>query len=150
MAEDDRADAEGAAPRDRKGGLGVHLRGGGIQPDTYPETAGQPGWCPMSQGEVCPRAGRRGQKGPQVESFSLFGSILELACLYFDLMRVADSARNRRFLQPASGELADFYFCCSFSFDTFCLSTMKVPVSTKLGSGENGFCAKLAVRDAGM
>src|ERR1700754_842744 len=75
MAEDNRADAEGAAPRNREGRLGIHLRGGGIQPDAHAETTGQLGWCRMSQGKKCAHARPKHAKGPPVKALSLFGRI---------------------------------------------------------------------------
>lgn len=38
MAEDDRAIAEGSASRNLQGGLGVHLRGRGLQLSPYEES----------------------------------------------------------------------------------------------------------------
>src|SRR5262249_13856558 len=73
MAEDYRSYAEGAASRNPESGLGVHLRGRRLQPGADAESAGQPGWCRMSQGRSVPA---RGQNEPQIETLMHFqGSV---------------------------------------------------------------------------
>ena len=62
MAEDHRADAEGAASGPGEGGLGVHVRGGGLQLGADEESAGQLSWCRMSQGRSVPARAKAGKK----------------------------------------------------------------------------------------
>src|SRR5438876_10084126 len=97
MAEDDRADAEGAASGNREGGLGVHLRGGGLQSGADAKVAGQPGWCGMSQGSSVPERGQSGQKGPQIDQVTLLRRSSGVRCLRSGTITVANFAEKRRF-----------------------------------------------------
>ena len=49
-------------------GLGVHLHSGGIQLREDEESAAEFGWFRLSEGEVCPHAGKAAKKGPAVTS----------------------------------------------------------------------------------
>src|SRR5437660_220197 len=62
VAQNDRGDAEGAASGHSQGRLGIHLRGGGVQPGADAKPAGQPGWCRMSQGISIPARGESEEK----------------------------------------------------------------------------------------
>ena len=97
MAEDDRPDAEGAASGNRQGRLGVHICRGGVQPGADAQTAGQSGWCSMSQGRSVPARGQSGRKGPQIEQVSHLRGNLGAVCLQFGIMKVTDFAREDRF-----------------------------------------------------
>ena len=97
MAEDDRLDAEGEAPRHREGRLGIHVDSGGVQPGAVAETAAQPGWCSMTQGRSVPERGPSGLKRSQLEQLTLVGRSLGVVCLRFGIMKVAESAEKWRF-----------------------------------------------------
>src|SRR5271169_462653 len=88
MAEDDRTDAEGAASGNREGGLGVHVRGGGVQLGADAETVGQRGWCLMSQGRGVPERGQSGRKEPQIEQVTRLWRNLGVVYFRFGIMRV--------------------------------------------------------------
>src|SRR5215472_14763179 len=97
MAEDYRSYTEGAASRDPESGLGVHLRGLSLQPGADAESAGQPGWCRMSQGRSVPERGQSGQNEPQIEGLRHFQSNLGCFCLQFGITQVTTLAENHLF-----------------------------------------------------
>lgn len=76
MAEDDRRDAEGKASGTGQCGMGIHVRGSGLQSGAHAEAAGQSGWCPMSQGRSVPAVNKTGPRRPQKETFGLCATIL--------------------------------------------------------------------------
>ena len=85
-----------------KGGLGVHVRGGGLQLGADAETDGQPSWCRMSPGRSVPARGRNGQNEPQIEALRRVRSHLGCVHFQFGIMRVTDSAKIAVFQQTAS------------------------------------------------
>src|SRR5450755_2173499 len=97
MAEDDRPDEEGAASGNREGGLGVHLRSGGIQLGANAESTGQPGWCRMSQGRSVPERGQSDRKGSQLEQVIPLSGSLGVPCLQFGIMKVTAYVEKGRF-----------------------------------------------------
>src|ERR1700733_8258627 len=97
MAENDRADEEGAASGTGEGGLGFHVRCGSVQSAADAESAGQTGWCRMSPGRSVPGLGQSGPKGPQIEALTCLRCSLGAIHLQFGIMRVTDLARNKLF-----------------------------------------------------
>ena len=68
---------EGAASGDSQSRLGVHIRCGGLQPGADADSAGEPGWCRMSQGRSVPARRRSGQNEPQIQALTSSEYILE-------------------------------------------------------------------------
>ena len=97
MVEDNRTDAEGPTSRNREGGLGVHVRGGSLQPGEDEKSAGQLTWCRMSQGRSVPARGQSGQNAPQLQALTCLKSSAEGASSEFGIMRVADFSKIARF-----------------------------------------------------
>src|SRR5262245_19944970 len=64
MAQDDCADAEGTASRDREGRLGVYVRGSGLQPGSHAQSAGASGWCSMTPRRTTFALAKNGELGP--------------------------------------------------------------------------------------
>jgi len=68
--------------------MGVHVGGGGLQSSAYAKTAGQSGWCPMSQGRSVPMVGDSGARKPEKERFGLRAIILGQEHPQFGKMRL--------------------------------------------------------------
>src|SRR5215475_4216879 len=102
MAEDYRSYAEGAASRNPESGLGVYLRGRSLQPGADAESAGQPGWCRMSQGRSVPARGQSGQNEPLIEALTHFQRNLGCFCLQFGIKQVTTFLKTAFFQQTAS------------------------------------------------
>ena len=86
-----------------------------------------------------------------------FGAVLSTAnqckCIFTAFVRGNPSSKRAAFTGSQKthtifGPLR--YGVCSINLATFCLSTITVPVSTKLGSFENESWAKFVVREPGM
>ena len=97
MEEDRGGNEKAAASRVEGGGLDVHVCGGGIQPGADEESAGQPGWCRMSQRISASVLGESGQNGPQIQALTRSKCNLGAAHPLFDIMRVTDFQKTVRF-----------------------------------------------------
>src|SRR5215467_10165250 len=93
MAEDNRADAQGATPGDFQSGVGVHVRGRRLQFGTDAESERQLGWCRMSRGSSVSVLPKTGEKMPYLQALmSLRGSFSRSIKI-----GLRDSRKNIRF-----------------------------------------------------
>src|SRR5215510_3918215 len=93
LAEDNRADAQGTAPGDLQGGVGVHVRGRRLQPSADAESERQLSWCRMIRGSSVSVLPKTGEKKPYLQVLpSLRGSF---ACS--SKIELRNSSENGRF-----------------------------------------------------
>ena len=70
LAEDNRADAQGATPGDFQSGVGVHVRGCRLQSGADAESERQLSWCLMSPGSSVSELPQRGEKKPYLQALT--------------------------------------------------------------------------------
>jgi len=97
LAEDDRSGSEGAAPRDREGGVDYYVCGGGLQPGADAEFAGQRSWGRMSPGRSVFARGQSGQHGPRKPARMRAQLTSGTAHLESSITRTHEFARSGRF-----------------------------------------------------
>src|SRR5690349_11987674 len=68
LAEDNRADAQGATPGDFQSGVGVHVRGRRLQLGADAESERQLSWCRMSRGSSVSVLPKTGEKKPYLQA----------------------------------------------------------------------------------